>query len=219
MYSFLVKKELIIQQSLRSLTNFTLMKTKTIILLTALSIAFLACKSELKPKPETEVQGWTTIETPKVGEGKEIVANAKKALPVKVLNFDELSPLLSKKDDKIHVINFWATWCKPCVEELPAFEKLHKEYQDKNVELLLVSLDFPNQIESELVPFMEKNKLAPEVVVLDDPNQNKWINGVDKTWTGAIPATLIYHKDKRAFFEQSFDYNTLTKEVQKFINP
>lgn len=137
---------------------------------------------------------------------------------LKVLSFDELKPYLEKKDDKIHVVNFWATWCKPCVEELPAFEKVHRESTTNNVEVLLVSLDFPNEIESHLIPFIKNNGLEPEVVVLDDPNQNKWINGVDKSWSGAIPATIIYSKDKRAFFEKSFSYDELNTELQKFIN-
>lgn len=141
-----------------------------------------------------------------------------KETPMEVLNYDQLAPMLQKNDDKTYVVNFWATWCKPCVEELPAFEKLHETYKDKNVEVILVSLDFPNQIESELIPFIKDRNLQPKVIVLDDPNQNKWINGVDKSWSGSIPATLIYNKNKRSFFEQSFSYELLTKELQQFIN-
>ena len=137
---------------------------------------------------------------------------------IRILNYDQLKPLLEQEDDKVHVVNFWATWCKPCVEELPAFEKLNEEYKDKNVELLLVSLDFPNQIESELLPFIKEHQLKPEVVVLDDPDQDKWINGISTEWSGAIPATIIYKNDKRAFYEQSFNYDLLNKELQQFLN-
>ncbi|SNR15029.1 TlpA disulfide reductase family protein [Tenacibaculum jejuense] len=137
---------------------------------------------------------------------------------IRILNYDQLKPLLEQQDDKVHVVNFWATWCKPCVEELPAFEKLNEEYKDKNVELLLVSLDFPNQIQSELLPFIKEHELKPEVVVLDDPDQDKWINGISTEWSGAIPATIIYKNGKRAFYEQSFNYDLLNKELQQFLN-
>ena len=137
---------------------------------------------------------------------------------VATLNYDSLVPLLEKKDDKTYVVNFWATWCKPCVDELPSFEKINAEYQKKNVEVLLVSLDFSNQINSHLLPFLKENKIQSKVVVLDDPNQNKWINGIDKSWSGALPATIIYNKNKRAFYEQSFDDESLLKELHKFIN-
>ncbi len=165
-------------------------------------LVFTACKQEPKKDPVKEV----VKNEPTTKSG------------VTVVNYDQLLPWLEKQDDKTHVINFWATWCKPCVEELPAFEKLHAEYANKNVEVVLVSLDFPNQIESELVPFIKNRNLQPEVVVLDDPNQNKWINGISKDWSGSIPATLIYNKNERGFYEQSFDYSSLTQELNKFLN-
>ena len=147
------------------------------------------------------------------------VATIEKAQgPITILDYDGLEPLLKKKDDKIHIINFWATWCKPCVDELPYFEKVGKDFKDKNVEVTLVSLDFPKQIANQLIPFIKNNKLQSQVVVLDDPNQNKWINAIDPSWTGSIPATIIYNKNDRAFYEQSFDEETLLKELEKFIN-
>ena len=136
---------------------------------------------------------------------------------VLIVNYEGLRPFLEKNNDKIYVINFWATWCSPCVEELPAFQKLYKNYKDDNVELVLVSLDFPNQLDETLIPFLEKEKLEGELLLLDDPDQNSWIPKVDKKWSGAIPATLIYKNNKRVFFEQSFTYESLAKELKPFL--
>ena len=136
---------------------------------------------------------------------------------IKMLNYEELAPYLHRNDDKTYVVNFWATWCKPCVEELPAFEKLHDNYKDKNVEVLLVSLDFKKHVETRLIPFVEKRNLQPEVILLDDTKESEWIPKIDETWSGAIPATLIYNKDKRAFYEQSFHYEELVTELQNFL--
>lgn len=133
-------------------------------------------------------------------------------------NYKELAPLLSKNDAKTYVINFWATWCAPCVKELPAFEKLLDTYKDQNVEVLLVSLDFPSQIQSKLIPFLKKNQLKAQVVLLNDPDQDSWIPKINKNWSGAIPATLIYNSKKRAFYERSFEYGELENELQKFLN-
>ncbi|SDF18500.1 AhpC/TSA family protein [Ulvibacter litoralis] len=132
-------------------------------------------------------------------------------------NFDELEPLLNRKDDTTYVVNFWATWCKPCIEELPAFEQLNETYADQKVKVILVSLDFPEKLTSQVIPFIEKNNIQSEVVLLDDTNANRWIPKVSETWSGAIPATLIYKNNERKFYEQSFSFETLETEVKSIL--
>lgn len=157
-----------------------------------------SCKTEVKPKENLTVENTNEI-------------------IIKEINYDGLELLLNKNDDKTYVINFWATWCKPCVEELPAFQKLYKNYKNKNVEVILVSLDFKNQVETRLIPFIKKHNLKPEVVLMVDPDQNTWIPKVSPEWSGALPATVIYNKNKRGFYEQSFSYEILETELTKFL--
>ncbi|MBS3993571.1 MAG: redoxin domain-containing protein [Bacteroidetes bacterium] len=134
-------------------------------------------------------------------------------ISIEVYDFENFKPFLNVNDDTVYVINFWATWCKPCVEELPAFIKLDEKYKDKKVKVLLVSLDFPTKIKEQLIPFIKLKKLKLEVIVLDDPDQNSWIPQVSEEWSGAIPATLIYTKNKREFYEQSFTFESLEQAV------
>ena len=134
-------------------------------------------------------------------------------------NFEELNSYIQQNSDKPLVINFWATWCAPCVKELPYFEKLGAAYSSKKVKVLLVSLDFPKQVEKKLIPFINENKIQSDVVLLDDVNEDIWIQAIDKNWSGAIPATLIYHKNQRKFYEQTFDYQLLENELIQFLNP
>lgn len=136
--------------------------------------------------------------------------------PLEIYDFNGLEKFLNTTDDKVHVVNFWATWCKPCVKELPYFEQINESYKG-DVEVLLVSLDFPSKYETKLKPYIKENKLQSKVVALDDVNSNVWIPKVDETWTGAIPATIIFTKDKRKFYEQSFDYNELENEIKQFL--
>ncbi|HPE82156.1 MAG TPA: redoxin domain-containing protein [Aequorivita sp.] len=141
--------------------------------------------------------------------------NSKKVVS---LNFDELEQrYLQKNNDSIYIINFWATWCKPCIKELPAFEKLASDYSDKKVKLLLVSLDFPDKLESQVIPFIKKNNIQSEVVLLDDADANSWIPKVSPQWSGAIPATVIYKKEDRKFYEQSFTFEVLETELKTFL--
>ncbi|PKV64932.1 AhpC/TSA family protein [Polaribacter sp. Hel1_33_78] len=171
---------------------------KKLLVILLISLGFISCKKEVVKETSKE---------------KNLQVSS-----VKTYTYSELKPLLEKNDGKTYIVNFWATWCAPCVKELPYFEKIKKEYDDKNVEVLLVSLDFPKQVEKKLIPFINKRKLNSKVVLLDDINEDVWIKAIDENWSGAIPATLIYNKNKRKFYEHSFDYETLEKELQTFIN-
>lgn len=146
------------------------------------------------------------------------VTEIKNTVELEVYDFDGLQPLLNKQGDKVYVVNFWATWCAPCIKELPHFEKLNANYKNKNVEVLLVSLDFPFNYEKKLKPYIKKHKLQSKVVALDDPDMNTWIPKVNEEWTGAIPITIIYNKEKRQFYERTFTYNELENEVKQFLN-
>ncbi|WP_268847314.1 TlpA family protein disulfide reductase [Flavobacterium aestivum] len=138
----------------------------------------------------------------------------------KVAVFEKYTALekevLSDKNT-IYVVNFWATWCAPCVKELPHFEKLNSE--NKSVKVVLVSLDFKNQFETKLLPFLKNRKVNSEVVLLTDKDYNTWLPIVDKDWSGSIPATLIIKNGKRVFAEKTFSsYEELNEYVNTNIN-
>lgn len=145
------------------------------------------------------------------------VFKGKMKAKVPSLDFSELNNFLTKENDTTYVINFWATWCKPCIKELPAFEKLTTDYSGKKLKVLLVSLDFPNKIDSQVIPFIETNNIRSQVVLLNDGDANSWIPKISKKWSGAIPATLIYNNTTRLFYEQSFTFEELQSELNKFI--
>lgn len=133
------------------------------------------------------------------------------------VDYNGLEKVLNKQDNKTYVVNFWATWCAPCVKELPYFERINKQYKDKNVEVVLVSLDFPKHFDTKLKNFINEKQLQSELYALNDMDSNYWIPKVNKDWSGAIPATLIYNSNKREFFEQAFEYEELEKALNKFL--
>lgn len=141
--------------------------------------------------------------------------NSEVAIPV--MNFDQLQPLLQKENDSIYVINFWATWCGPCVKEIPYFEQLGKNYQDKKLKILMISLDMPNQLDSRVIPYIKKQGMQNPVILLDDPKFNDWIPLVDKQWTGALPATLIYGNGFREFYPGELTYEELESIVKPLL--
>lgn len=110
---------------------------------------------------------------------------------------------LEPNGDTLYVFNFWATWCKPCVEELPEFKAAQLANHEQPVRFVFVSLDFLSQRESRLLPFVNKNLAWADVVQLAAGNPDEWIPLVDSSWSGAIPATLFFSRNKRLFFEGS----------------
>ncbi len=169
-----------------------------------LVLILFSCKSE--PKSDS------------VAETTEIKGSDQQSRNLEIYDYEGLKPYLTTTSGKTYVINFWATWCAPCVKELPYFEKLNSTYADKNVEVVLVSLDFPKKYDSHLKPFIKDKNLKSKVVALNDMDSNMWIPKISEDWSGAIPATLIYNKDKRQFYEKSFTYDELETEVKQFLN-
>jgi thiol-disulfide isomerase/thioredoxin len=131
--------------------------------------------------------------------------------------FDAFEKAIIKEDDTIYVINFWATWCAPCIKELPYFEKLHTD--NPKVKVILVSLDSRKDLEKKLVPFVNRKKITTQVVLLSDKDYNAWLDKIDSSWSGAIPATLILNGKRKLFAEREFEsFPELNDYVNAFIN-
>lgn len=112
------------------------------------------------------------------------------AQKIKSYNADELVQRISGKDT-IYIVNFWATWCIPCVKELPAFNMTHDLYKDKPVKVLLVSFDFKEQYPAKLQAWLTKKKLHPEVVWFNETNPTEYIPKIAPDWEGGLPATIM----------------------------
>lgn len=139
-----------------------------------------------------------------------------KAQSVKPLTINQLEERVKKGGDTVYVVNFWATWCAPCIAELPYFEKLQSTYKNQPLKVLLISCDLKSKLNKVVIPFVKKNRLANEVFLLNENNEQEYIDRISKDWSGALPATLIYNKNKniRKLYEREFKYTELEKTYQ-----
>ncbi len=135
--------------------------------------------------------------------------------PIDIIKFRDLEALM-QKSDSIYVINFWASWCKPCVAEMPVFETLAREFNPQKVSVIFVSLDFKQNLEA-VKKFVTKQQIDSKTYLIDEPDYDAWIDKISPQWSGAIPATLIFKGDQREFYEQSFDYQTLRDKIKHFF--
>ena len=129
----------------------------------------------------------------------------------------DFSPYRGPGGDTLYVVNFWATWCKPCVGEMPYFEKADERFKAQKVKVIFVSLNSVKEI-ALVDKFVSDKQVKPEVLLLNAGNPNVWIDEVDSSWSGAIPATVMYRKGKKAFFrEGEFTQNELDSIIQTKI--
>lgn len=134
---------------------------------------------------------------------------------VKLLNINQLQERIKNGKDSTYVVNFWATWCAPCIKELPHFEKLAAEHKSEKLAVLLISLDFKSKLESNVIPFVKRKNLKNEVFLLNESNPQEFIDRIDPNWSGSIPATLFIKNEKRKFVETEFTYEQLLTEYKK----
>jgi thiol-disulfide isomerase/thioredoxin len=131
---------------------------------------------------------------------------------------EELVALSALDNDTTYVVNFWATWCSPCIKEIGYFEELHRKPVDPALKVILISLDFPNTIDRRVVPFLKEKNITADVYLVTDLDYNAWIERIDPDWSGAIPATLIYNREKRLFLEKELSKDELFEYVTQIIN-
>jgi thiol-disulfide isomerase/thioredoxin len=134
-----------------------------------------------------------------------------------VYKLNDLLKRIHNASDTVYVVNFWATWCKPCVQELPEFEVFSKQHQSEKIKVLLVCLDFREELEKKVNPFLKKNNYQTECVLLDEVDGNTYINAISKEWTGAIPATMVtfQNRKKQRFVERKLNAEAILKMVEE----
>jgi thiol-disulfide isomerase/thioredoxin len=138
---------------------------------------------------------------------------------VSVIKIFELEKRVKNNSDTTYIVNFWATWCVPCVKELPAFDSIKNTYQNTKTKILLVSMDFKEDLTLKLLPFLSTKKIKSEVVLLDETNANYFIPMISNEWSGALPATWIFNNQKKInhFFEKKINFEFLKNELDAII--
>jgi thiol-disulfide isomerase/thioredoxin len=135
------------------------------------------------------------------GSTADIAPAGKAALTVGGIDDAALKRLIGNREGRILFLNVWATWCVPCVEEFPDIVKLSRSYDPKAVEVVAISADYPDEVDSKILPFLKKQNVPFKVYVAKFDDQEKFINALDTAWSGALPATFIYNAQGRQRFK------------------
>jgi len=137
---------------------------------------------------------------------------------VKTVDMQQLQTMTGKQsNDTLYVVNFWATWCKPCVHEMPYFETSSQKFKNQKVKFIFVSTNYAREAE-QVKNFINQKKVQSDVLLINAGTPNSWIDAIDSNWSGAIPATIMYKHGKTALFhEGEFTQAQLDSVIQKQI--
>jgi thiol-disulfide isomerase/thioredoxin len=137
--------------------------------------------------------------------------------PVTIVNLQQYQNIAIRPNDTLYVVNFWATWCKPCVHEMPYFEAENQKFKNQKVKFIFVSTNYAREAE-QVKSFINQKQVQADVLLLNAGNPNNWIDAIDSSWSGAIPATIMYRKGRKAlFYEGEFTQSQLDSVIQKQI--
>lgn len=141
------------------------------------------------------------------------------AQEIKRWKMNDLLEYINKSDSAL-VLNFWATFCGPCIEEIPYFQTISNKYKNQKVKLLLVSLDFKEYYPKKIAAFAKRFGFTAEIVWLDEEKPDEFCPKIDSTWSGAMPATLFVNKSNnyRKFVEAQLKPNEVEAAIKNMID-
>jgi thiol-disulfide isomerase/thioredoxin len=142
------------------------------------------------------------------------------AQQIKSIKIAELEKTIQESKTPL-IVNFWATFCVPCIKEIPYFQEMARKYKSQGVSLLLVSLDLRASYPDKISSMARRLKFTAPIVWLNETNADYFCPIIDSSWSGGLPSSLFvnnttgYYK----FFEDEFAKEKLDKQIQEMLKP
>jgi thiol-disulfide isomerase/thioredoxin len=143
----------------------------------------------------------------------------KESVWLKTVNASGLIEQINKhKGSEAVLINFWATYCAPCIEEFPMIVDLSNKYKDKGMKVYFVSADWLDR-EKEVLDFLVGKGVEGLSFMKEEGNDNNFINEISREWSGALPFTIVYDKNGNLsdFWEMEKNKNRFESAIIKAL--
>jgi thiol-disulfide isomerase/thioredoxin len=142
------------------------------------------------------------------------IALCTSAQQIRSVKVTELEKMIKESKTPL-IVNFWATFCVPCLQEIPHFQELTRKYKPQGVSILFVSLDLQKAYPDSIIKTAGKHNISEPIVWLNETNADYFCPKIDSSWTGGMPSSLFvnnatgFHK----FFEEPLSKEQLEKEI------
>ncbi|MDR1877534.1 MAG: TlpA family protein disulfide reductase [Flavobacteriaceae bacterium] len=184
---------------------------RKIICLSIISLGLIvSCKGKID-KNESVSDSLVVAELPKPVEVEEEIK-----AQIIYSDFDKVQKLANTKNDTVYITNYWATWCMPCVEEIPDFVDLREEYKDKKVKFIFVNVDEFEDVLSEVIPFVKKYKMQ-KVYQISLQELEKF-QSFNPELTQAIPVTVIQKREEKEGLSGSFPKSVIADKIEGYLS-
>lgn len=147
-----------------------------------------------------------------------VLCGAAMSQDLKKVKIGDIEEYIKKSDHPI-LVSFWATWCAPCVEEIPWLQEGVEKHKSDSVELILVSLDFPTYYPTKVKDFIKQRNFKATFMWLDETDADMFCPRVDKKWDGTIPVTLFVNNKNgyRKFMNRQMTDRQVIPEIKKML--
>ena len=152
-------------------------------------------------------------------QAEEAKQSPEKKSTVSLVTLQEVQKALEKNKGKVSIVNLWATWCPPCVAEIPHLSEFYREMDPEKVAFTAISLDDPQSAEKVVPLFQQKKKVPFDILVLKEPDIDALGKLLNKQLSGSIPNTLVYNSQGKLvkFWEGGISKSDLEGVVKPLL--
>ena len=159
--------------------------------------------------PQTKTFGCSTKWAGKQDSVKKYMEQlAQEPVSVEPIDAKALEDLRGNKSGKFRLVNFWATWCGPCLAEFPELTRVNRMYRHREFEFVTVAANFPDE-KRKVLDLLQKQQASNKNYIFGENDKYKMMGAFDPNWDGGLPYTVLISPTGQILYQKQGEVETL----------